>query len=172
MKSVVALASAMAMLVTVAAHTQEIRADEARDKVFGWMKVYDFKAATEPLTVDHRVYSTAQLSVTNTFANWIQQSYVPVGGLGDVIRSVAEKLNNGNQNTKSLPQSGAYAPGAGADRQCRLRLGSPPRSELTLQGMDMIIGYGIVMLGVCLLGCVVPTRRALNIEPTIALRTE
>ena len=45
-------------------------------------------------------------------------------------------------------------------------------SELTLRGMAMIIGYGIVMLGVCVLGCVVPTRRALNIEPTIALRTE
>ena len=45
-------------------------------------------------------------------------------------------------------------------------------SELTLQGMAMIVGYGIVMLGVCLLGCVVPTRRALNIEPTTALRTE
>jgi predicted permease len=45
-------------------------------------------------------------------------------------------------------------------------------NELTLQGMAMIIGYGIVMLGVCMLACVVPTRRALNIEPTIALRTE
>jgi putative ABC transport system permease protein len=45
-------------------------------------------------------------------------------------------------------------------------------SDLTPQGMAMIIGYGIVMLGVCMLGCVVPTRRALNIEPTIALRTE
>ena len=45
-------------------------------------------------------------------------------------------------------------------------------SDLTLQAMAMIVGYGIVMLGVCMLGCVVPTRRALNIEPTIALRTE
>ena len=45
-------------------------------------------------------------------------------------------------------------------------------SDLTLQGMAMIVGYGIAMLGVCMLGCVVPTRRALNIEPTIALRTE
>jgi putative ABC transport system permease protein len=44
--------------------------------------------------------------------------------------------------------------------------------DLTVQGMAMIIGYGIVMLGVCMLGCVVPTRRALSIEPTIALRTE
>ena len=45
-------------------------------------------------------------------------------------------------------------------------------SDLTFQGMAMIVGYGIVMLGVCMLGCVAPTRRALNIEPTIALRTE
>jgi putative ABC transport system permease protein len=45
-------------------------------------------------------------------------------------------------------------------------------SDLTPQGMAMIIGYGIVMLGVCMLGCLVPTRRALNIEPTIALRAE
>ena len=45
-------------------------------------------------------------------------------------------------------------------------------SDLTVQGMAMIIGYGIVMLGVCMLACVVPTRRALTIEPTIALRTE
>jgi putative ABC transport system permease protein len=45
-------------------------------------------------------------------------------------------------------------------------------NELTLQGMAMIVGYGIVMLCVCMLACVAPTRRALNIEPTIALRTE
>jgi hypothetical protein len=45
-------------------------------------------------------------------------------------------------------------------------------NELTLRGMAMIVGYGMVMLAVCLLGCVVPTRRALAIEPTIALRTE
>jgi putative ABC transport system permease protein len=45
-------------------------------------------------------------------------------------------------------------------------------TDLTPQGMAMIIGYGILMLGVCMLGCLVPTRRALNIEPTIALRTE
>jgi putative ABC transport system permease protein len=45
-------------------------------------------------------------------------------------------------------------------------------SDLTPQGMAMILGYGMVMLGVSMLACVVPTRRALNIEPTIALRTE
>jgi putative ABC transport system permease protein len=38
--------------------------------------------------------------------------------------------------------------------------------------MAKIVGYGVIMLAVCMLACVVPTRRALNIEPTIALRTE
>ena len=95
MKTVVVLVSAIALLLTVPAQTQEIRPDEARDKVFGWMKIYDFKAATEPMTVDHRVYSIAQLSVADNFANWIQQSYVPVGGLGDVVRFVSEKLTAG-----------------------------------------------------------------------------
>ena len=49
-----------------------------------------------------------------------------------------------------------------------------PGSELDLtpRAVALIVGYGLVMLGVCLLGCVVPTRRALAIEPTIALRTE
>jgi ABC-type antimicrobial peptide transport system permease subunit len=45
-------------------------------------------------------------------------------------------------------------------------------SDLSLRGMALIIGYGVVMLGVCMFGCVVPTRRALSIEPTIALRAE
>ena len=45
-------------------------------------------------------------------------------------------------------------------------------TELTFRGMATIVAYGILMLGVCMLACVVPTRRALNIEPTTALRTE
>ena len=110
MKSLVVLASAIALLLTVPARTQEIPRKDVEDRAFGWMKIYDFKAATAPMTVDHRVYSTAQLSVANNFANWIQQSYVPVGGLGDVTRFVSAKLNAGNQETKSLPQSyGAIA---------------------------------------------------------------
>jgi putative ABC transport system permease protein len=36
----------------------------------------------------------------------------------------------------------------------------------------MILAYAILMLGVCLLACVVPTRRALGVEPTTALRMD
>jgi hypothetical protein len=36
----------------------------------------------------------------------------------------------------------------------------------------ILAAYGVVMLGVCLLACIVPTRRALSVEPTIALRMD
>ena len=44
--------------------------------------------------------------------------------------------------------------------------------DLSLKQYAMILGYATVMLGVCLLACVVPTRRALSVEPTVALRMD
>jgi predicted permease len=43
---------------------------------------------------------------------------------------------------------------------------------LSVRGIAIIFAYATVMLGVCLLACVVPTRRALGVEPTIALRMD
>jgi hypothetical protein len=34
------------------------------------------------------------------------------------------------------------------------------------------LGYAVLMLGVCLLACIVPTRRALQVQPAEALRTD
>jgi ABC-type antimicrobial peptide transport system permease subunit len=50
--------------------------------------------------------------------------------------------------------------------------GAGEAEGLTLQAIAMQTGYAALMLSVCLLACVVPTRRALKIEPTTALRTE
>ena len=44
--------------------------------------------------------------------------------------------------------------------------------ELSPLGILLVIGYALTMLAVCALGCLVPTRRALRIEPTEALRTQ
>jgi hypothetical protein len=35
-----------------------------------------------------------------------------------------------------------------------------------------VLGYAVLMFGVCLLACVVPTRRALRVEPTVAMRVD
>jgi ABC-type lipoprotein release transport system permease subunit len=42
----------------------------------------------------------------------------------------------------------------------------------SLRNVAMLLAYVALMLGVCLLACVVPTRRALSVEPTEALRAE
>jgi ABC-type antimicrobial peptide transport system permease subunit len=43
---------------------------------------------------------------------------------------------------------------------------------LTAGEIAMLIGYAILMVGVCMLACVVPTIRALRVQPTEALRAE
>src|SRR5687767_2208792 len=102
---------AFVLLVNMTAVTaQEIRNELFEDSVLGWMQVYHFKGIKESKKVDNKIYSAAQLSLCDSFANWIQASYVPKGGLGDVKKSVAEKIGPYNQYAISHPQSyGAYA---------------------------------------------------------------
>ena len=50
--------------------------------------------------------------------------------------------------------------------------GAGEAEGLTAAALAMQAGYAALMFGVCMLACIVPTRRALSIEPTVALRTE
>ena len=97
-------------LYTATSFAQVIPPREIEDSVLGWMKVYNFKGAKAPLKVDNKLYSIAQLSIADSFANWIQASYIPKGGLGDVKKAVTPKLGVYNQHEAGLPQAyGAYA---------------------------------------------------------------
>ncbi|HEX2167172.1 MAG TPA: FtsX-like permease family protein, partial [Longimicrobiales bacterium] len=44
--------------------------------------------------------------------------------------------------------------------------------EVSADGTARLIGYAALMMGVCMLACIVPTRRALRIQPTEAMRQE
>jgi hypothetical protein len=100
----------VSVLSGTAASAQPIHPQPIEDQVLGWIKIYNYKGATLPIKEDQRVYSPAQLSTAQLFANWMQASYLPTGALGDVLQTRNEKLTPYNQNTAALPQSyGAFA---------------------------------------------------------------
>ena len=106
MRARAALIGVMALVCSLsgsAQSRQRIPASELEDQVLGWIKVYDYKGATQPITLDHRVYSPVQLSNAQLFANWMQASYLPKGALGDVFQIRNAKLSPYNQNTAAHP---------------------------------------------------------------------
>jgi hypothetical protein len=98
-----------ALGISVVCFGQSVSPKSIEDRVLGWTKIYKYKGAKQPLKVDAKSYSIAQMSICDTFVNWMQASYTPKGGLGDAKRFVSEKLGLYNQNDAALPPSyGAY----------------------------------------------------------------
>jgi hypothetical protein len=81
------LVASLAIVLSAPVLAQPIHPATIADKELGWIKVYHFPPATEPLKVDTRVYSTSQRNIAVDLANWMQASYNPIGGLGDVVRT-------------------------------------------------------------------------------------
>jgi ABC-type antimicrobial peptide transport system permease subunit len=46
------------------------------------------------------------------------------------------------------------------------------RGAFSRHGAALFFGYAFLMMGVCAMACIVPTRRALRVQPTDALRTD
>ena len=109
MKSILILISIFA-IASMDVFAQPVSRQSVEDSIIGWMKVYHFKGVKESKKFDNKLYSAAQLSLCDSFANWMQASYLPKGGLGDVKKAVSEKLGLYNQYTAARPQSyGAYS---------------------------------------------------------------
>ena len=113
------------------------------DQVLGWIKVYNYKGATLPITLDHRVYSPAQLSIAQLFTNWMQASYLPKGALGDVLQVRNARLSPYNRNTAAEPN--AY--GALAKLYTQLKYDAnkkivPLTSDAFMWGMEANGPYG------------------------------
>lgn len=77
----------LAIVLSVPLLAQVITRESIVDTEMGWMQVYNFKPTSEPLKVETRVYSGAQRTIAVDLANWMQASYNPIGGLGDVVRT-------------------------------------------------------------------------------------
>ncbi|MBC7796653.1 MAG: hypothetical protein H7Z37_07260, partial [Pyrinomonadaceae bacterium] len=58
-------------------NAQNIPRASVEDKVIGWVKTYNFQDSKEPLKVDDKLYSAAQLSTAASFGNWKQAIYTP-----------------------------------------------------------------------------------------------
>ncbi len=90
-------------LMSPSSFGQPIPARSIEDSLIGWKKVYHFKGAKEPRQVGSNHYSIAQLSICDSFANWMQASYVPMGALGDLTKTISGKIGLYNQNDAALP---------------------------------------------------------------------
>lgn len=92
------------LLSRTAPSAQAIPPQSIENQVLGWIRVLSSSPATQSVTVDHRVFSVAQLSLGRLFANWMQASYLPKASLGDVFALRNERLSPYNQNTAAWPQ--------------------------------------------------------------------
>lgn len=93
------------LLSQAGASAQAVPSESIEDKELGWIRILNAESTAKPVTVDHRVFSSAQLAVARLFANWMQASYLPKAALGNVFLLRNENLSPYNQNTAARPQS-------------------------------------------------------------------
>jgi hypothetical protein len=83
---------------------QQTKQQTIEESELGWHKVYHYKGARENQKLDDRVFTIAQLSVMDTLANWMQASYLPKGGIGDIKRNFFPKASPYSPYNLAWPQ--------------------------------------------------------------------
>jgi hypothetical protein len=66
--------------------------------------VYHLKGVKEIKKIDNRVFSIAQLSVCDSLVNWMQASYLPKGGIGDIRKNIFPKTGQYDTYKSAWPQ--------------------------------------------------------------------
>jgi len=95
---------------SVAATAQPISPESIENDFIGWKKVFHFKGTKEPKKNGNHLFSANQMSLCDTLANWMQASYVPKGGLGEIKKAISGYLGANNQYEAGIPQNyGAYS---------------------------------------------------------------
>lgn len=89
---------------SVLVYSQKTNEQLIADSSFGWMKLYSFKGAKAPRTIGTRTFSIAQLSICDSFANWMQASYIPKGTIGDVRKVIMPEIGLYNKHQQFSPQ--------------------------------------------------------------------
>ncbi|HYF30218.1 MAG TPA: hypothetical protein VD993_03770 [Chitinophagaceae bacterium] len=113
------------LLFCITAHTQVYRErigfelESIADIDIGWIKVYKYPTPPKSATVGNRTYSSVQIGYVQQLIQWMQQSYLPKGCLGDAAYYVNQapkfsgtnsRLGNAvNTHLQALPHLyGAY----------------------------------------------------------------
>lgn len=83
------------------AMAQSTEKQRIEDSVIGWKKIYSFKGKQyKPLLVDGQSFSPYQQSLRDSFISWMQKSYLPIGGWGDIY----QRDFTSRQNKFPVPQ--------------------------------------------------------------------
>ncbi len=74
------------LLLLTAVNAQPTIQQRIEDSVIGWKTVYTFKGRQyKPLVVEGQTFSPYQQSLRDSFITWMQRTYAPIGGFGDIF---------------------------------------------------------------------------------------
>src|SRR5215510_12961056 len=91
----------MTGFIATTAFCQPTIQQRIEDSVVGWKTVYSFKGKQyKPMLVDGQSFSPYQQSLRDTFITWMQRTYAPIGGFGDIF----QKDFTSRQNKFPFPQ--------------------------------------------------------------------
>ncbi|MFN8253382.1 MAG: hypothetical protein U0V75_16050 [Ferruginibacter sp.] len=89
------------LCLALAGHAQPTPQQQLEDSVVGWKTSYSFKGKTyKPLVVDGQNFSPYQQALRDSFITWMQRTYKPIGGFGDIY----QRDFTSRQNKFPVPQ--------------------------------------------------------------------